>query len=67
MAAVISNPTVAALYGAAVQESLEAAGFTIETIRPDGGEAGGAKMMNLAGKRAHKDFGNLGGQRKNRE
>ena len=47
VAAVISNPTVAALYGAAVQESLEAAGFTVVQIEmPDGEEYKNSTTLN---------------------
>jgi 3-dehydroquinate synthase len=47
MAAVISNPTVAALYGKAVQESLEAAGFSVARIEmPDGEEYKNCTTLN---------------------
>lgn len=47
LAAVISNPTVAALYGAAVQESLEAAGFSVAQIEmPDGEEYKNSTTLN---------------------
>ena len=47
MAAVISNPTVAALYGAAVQETLAAAGFTVVHIEiPDGEEYKNSATLN---------------------
>jgi 3-dehydroquinate synthase len=47
VAAVISNPTVAALYGAAVQESLESAGFSVAQIEmPDGEEYKNSTTLN---------------------
>ena len=47
VAAVISNPTVAALYGAVVQESLAAAGFTVAQIEiPDGEEFKNSTTLN---------------------
>lgn len=47
LAAVITNPTVAALYGAAVQESLAAAGFTVAQIEiPDGEEYKNSATLN---------------------
>lgn len=47
LAAVISSPTVAALYGAAVQESLEAAGFSVAQIEmPDGEEYKNSTTLN---------------------
>ena len=47
VAAVISNPTVAALYGSAVRESLEAAGFTVAQIEiPDGEEYKNSATLN---------------------
>jgi 3-dehydroquinate synthase len=47
MAAVISNPTVAALYGPAVLESLEAAGFSVSLIEiPDGEEYKNSTTLN---------------------
>lgn len=47
VAAVISNPTVAALYGSPVQESLEGAGFTVAHIEiPDGEEYKNSKTLN---------------------
>ena len=47
MAAVISNPTVAALYGATVQGSLVAAGFTVVHIEiPDGEEYKNSTTLN---------------------
>lgn len=47
VAAVISNPTVAALYGAAVQESLKAAGFTVASMEiPDGEEYKNSTTLN---------------------
>lgn len=47
VAAVISNPTVAALYGAAAQESLEAAGYTVARIEmPDGEEFKNSATLN---------------------
>ena len=47
MAAVITNPTVAALYGAAVQESLESAGFCVARIEmPDGEEYKNSTTLN---------------------
>jgi len=46
-AAVISNPTVAALYGRAVQKSLEAAGFTVALLEiPDGEEYKNSTTLN---------------------
>ena len=46
-AAVISNPTVAALYGAVVQESLAAAGFSAAYIEiPDGEEYKNCTTLN---------------------
>ncbi len=46
-AAVVSNPTVAALYGPAVRESLEAAGFTVATVEiPDGEEYKNSATLN---------------------
>ena len=47
VAAVISNPAVAALYGAAVQESLAAAGFSVALIEiPDGEEYKNSTTLN---------------------
>ncbi len=47
MAVVITNPTVAALYGAAVQESLERAGFSVAYIEmPDGEEYKNSTTLN---------------------
>jgi len=47
VAAVISNPTVAALYGTVVQESLAAAGFTVAMIEmPDGEEFKNSTTLN---------------------
>lgn len=47
VAAVISNPTVAVLYGAAVQESLAAAGFTVVQLEiPDGEEYKNSTTLN---------------------
>ena len=47
LAAVISNPTVAALYGAAVRGSLEAAGFSVVLIEvPDGEEYKNSTTLN---------------------
>lgn len=47
VAAVISNPAVAALYGAAVRQSLEAAGFTVAQMEiPDGEEYKNGTTLN---------------------
>ncbi|MDD2581978.1 MAG: 3-dehydroquinate synthase [Desulfuromonadaceae bacterium] len=47
MAAVISNPTVAALYGTAVQRSLEGAGYRVAHIEiPDGEEYKNSATLN---------------------
>lgn len=47
LAAVISNPTVSALYGNAVLESLEAAGFTVAQIEmPDGEDFKNSTTLN---------------------
>jgi 3-dehydroquinate synthase len=47
VAAVISNPTVAPLYGAAVQASLVSAGFTVASIEmPDGEEYKNSTTLN---------------------
>ncbi|NTW99677.1 MAG: iron-containing alcohol dehydrogenase [Geobacteraceae bacterium] len=47
VAAVISNPTVAALYGPAVRESLEVAGFTVALVEiPDGEEFKNSTTLN---------------------
>ncbi len=47
VAAVVSNPAVAALYGAAVRGSLEAAGFTVSLIEiPDGEEYKNSTTLN---------------------
>ncbi len=47
VAAVISNPTVAPLYGAAVHESLSSAGFTVAQIEiPDGEEYKNSTTLN---------------------
>jgi len=47
MAVVITNPTVAALYGAAVQESLEGAGYSVARIEmPDGEEYKNSTTLN---------------------
>jgi len=47
VAAVVSNPTVAPLYGAAVQASLLAAGFTVASIEiPDGEEYKNSTTLN---------------------
>ena len=47
MAAVITNPTVAALYGAAVRSSLEGAGFTVVQLEmPDGEEYKNSATLN---------------------
>lgn len=46
-AAVITNPTVAALYGPAVRDSLEAAGFTVALVEiPDGEEYKNSTTLN---------------------
>ncbi len=47
VAAVVSNPTVAALYGAALQASLEAAGYRVVRIEiPDGEQFKNSKTLN---------------------
>ena len=47
VAAVITNPTVAALYGAVVRESLEDAGYTVAQIEmPDGEEYKNSTTLN---------------------
>ncbi len=47
VAAVVSNPTVAALYGTVVQESLAVAGFTVAQIEiPDGEEFKNSSTLN---------------------
>lgn len=47
MAAVISNPTVAALYGQVVKASLEAAGFSVVLVEmPDGEEFKNSTTLN---------------------
>ncbi|MHB8059019.1 MAG: 3-dehydroquinate synthase [Desulfuromonadaceae bacterium] len=47
MAVVITNPTVAALYGAAVHESLEGAGYSVASIEmPDGEEYKNSTTLN---------------------
>ena len=47
VAAVISNPTVAALYGAAVRDSLTTAGFSVAPIEiPDGEEYKNSTTLN---------------------
>jgi 3-dehydroquinate synthase len=47
VAAVVTNPTVAALYGAAVRESLEAAGYAVAQIEmPDGEEYKNSSTLN---------------------
>jgi 3-dehydroquinate synthase len=46
-AAVITNPTVAALYGPAVRDSLETAGFTVAQVKiPDGEEYKNSTTLN---------------------
>ncbi len=57
VAAVISNPTVTAHYGTAVQESLEAAGFAVARIEmPDGEEYKNSASLN----RIYDDLGAAG-------
>ena len=47
LAAVISNPTVSALYGEVVQKSLEAAGFSVTQVEiPDGEEYKNSATLN---------------------
>lgn len=47
LAAVVTNPTVAALYGGAVKDSLSAAGFSVVQIEiPDGEEYKNAATLN---------------------
>jgi 3-dehydroquinate synthase len=47
VAAVVSNPTVVALYGSAVRKSLEAAGFTVALVEiPDGEEFKNSTTLN---------------------
>lgn len=47
VAAIITNPTVGALYGAAAQASLEAAGYTVARIEmPDGEEFKNSATLN---------------------
>jgi 3-dehydroquinate synthase len=48
VAAVVTNPTVAALYGVAVRDSLENAGYTVVQIEmPDGEEYKNSSTLNL--------------------